>query len=340
MAQRSRSTRASKAFVPPYPPSWFDRLTEAIERLPGPYWVPYAIAGAVYLAAVGLSPAPPDPAPFREALFSASLPFYGFWLIHYLNRRASLSLDAFSPAFAGGQAELRDVHWRLTKLPALPALFVSFLALLLGFVSSLDWITTTPAEILGKLAYLATTVFGGLYAYHAIRQLRLVTELYAHRARIDLHTVAPLYSFSTLSAHTAIGMLFLLSAAVLITPSGLTGPFLVGAFAFGTLAVLIFLLPLAGLHRRLVEVKEAELLGNGRRWQACMAELYRGIDRGNPRTSDRINNSLAALERGRAAIERVPTWPWRPETLRGVVGALALPIMIWLIQFALQRVLG
>jgi hypothetical protein len=71
-----------------------------------------------------------------------------------------------------------------------------------------------------------------------------------------------------------------------------------------------------------------------------LAELYRGIDRGSPRTSDRINSSLAALERGRAAIERVPTWPWRPETLRGLIAAILLPVAIWLIQFALQRVLG
>jgi hypothetical protein len=336
----SRSTRVPKEFVPPYSPSWFDRITEAIDRLPVPYWTPYAVGLILYLGGVAISLARFGGPPVLEALYSSSLPFYGFWLIHYLNRRASLSLDAFRPAFVGSQAELRLVRWRLTRLPALPALLVSLLAFLLGSAPTLDWSWASPAEALANLAYYATTLFAGLYAYHTIRQLRLVTELYDQRARIDLYNVAPLYSFSTLTAQTAIGMLLILSGAVLFTPEGLTGWFVVGAVLFGALAVLTFLLPLAGLHQRLAEVKEAELLENGRRWKASVAELYRGIDRGNPRISNRINNSLAALERGRSAIERVPTWPWRPETLRGLIAALLLPVVIWLIQFALQRVLG
>src|SRR3990172_11633621 len=102
-------------------------------------------------------------------------------------------------------------------------------------------------------------VFAGLYAYHSVRQLRLVTSLYAGWSRVDIHNVAPLHSFSTLSSHTAIGMLLILSGAVLITPNQLTGGFLVGAILFGALAVLTFLLPLAGLHRRLAAEKDLAL---------------------------------------------------------------------------------
>jgi hypothetical protein len=71
-----------------------------------------------------------------------------------------------------------------------------------------------------------------------------------------------------------------------------------------------------------------------------MAELYRLIDRGDLGAADRLNGTLAALERGRTAIERIPTWPWRPETLRGMVGALVLPIMIFTVQRVLGRLLG
>jgi hypothetical protein len=183
-------------------------------------------------------------------------------------------------------------------------------------------------------------VFAGLYAYHAIRQLRLVTWLYAERADVLLYNVARLYSFSTLSAHTAIGMLLILSGAVLITPSQLTGGFMVGAFLFGALAVLTFLLPLTGLHARLAAVKEQELLENSRRWQVSTAELYQRVDRRDWDGADRLNAILTALERGRTAIERIPTWPWRPEKLRGLVAALLLPLTIWLIQYGLARLLG
>jgi hypothetical protein len=327
-------------FIPPYRPSWVDRMAAAVERLPGPYWAPYLGAflaslglEMVVVGRVGESVSP-------EQVFTISLPFYGFWLIHYLNRRAASSLQIFRAAFTGSESELGDARWRLTTLPAMPALVISLSGLLLGIASSLGWNPGSPDQVLSNLAYYATTVFAGLYAYHAVRQLRLVTSLYARRARVDIHNVAPLHSFSVLSAHTAIGMLIILSGAVLITPEGLVEGFLLAAVLFGALAVLTFLLPLAGLHRRLADGKDLALAENSRRWQSSTTELYRRVDRRDWAGADRLNATLTALERGRTAIERVPTWPWRPETLRGLVAALLLPISIWLIQYGLQRMLA
>ena len=327
------------AFIPPYPPSWFDRLTAAVDRLPGPYWAPYLVAFLAYLGLVMLVAWRAEtPFPLERA-FPVSLPFYGFWLIHYLNRRSASSLEAFRPAFAGTEADLRDVRWRLTTLPALPTLVVSLAALLLGVASSLNWNRASPDQDLTTLAYFATMAFAGLYAYHSVRQLRLVTSLYARWSRVDIHDVAPLHSFSTLTAHTAIGMLLILSGAVLFTADKLTGEFAAGAVLFGALAVLTFLLPLAGLHRRLAEEKDLALAENSRRWQSSTTELYRRVDRRDWAGADRLNATLTALERGRTAIERIPTWPWRPETLRGLVAALLLPVAIWLIQYSLGRLL-
>ena len=327
------------SFVRPYAPSWLDRLTAAIDRLPGPYWAPYLVAFPVYLGLVMLV-AWRAGAPFPlESAFPISLPFYGFWLIDYLNRRAASALDSFRPAFTGNEANLQDVRWRLTTLPALPALVISLAALLLAIASSLNWNQPSPDQILGTLSYYATMVFAGLYAYHSIRQLRLVTFLYAGWSRVEFHDVAPLHSFSMLSAHTAIGMPLILSGAVLFTADQLTGWFSVGTVLFGALAVLTFLLPLAGLHRRLAGEKDLALAENSRRWQSSTAELYRRVDRRDWAGADRLNAPLTALERGRAAIERIPTWPWRPETLRGLAAALVLPVAIWLVQYALEQIL-
>jgi hypothetical protein len=63
------------------------------------------------------------------------------------------------------------------------------------------------------------------------------------------------------------------------------------------------------------------------------------VDRRDWAGADRLHAALTALERGRTAIERVPTWPWRPETLRGLVAAVLLPAVIWLIQFGLGKLL-
>ena len=308
-----------------------------MEQLPGPYWAPYLVAFLVFLALLTADLWRLGRPLSLEIVYANSLPFYGFWLIHYLNRRAATSLRIFRPVFTGSEAEFQQIHWRLTTLPARPAAFVALVSLVLAMASSLGWSWGHLYEVLGNLAYYATVAFAGLYAYHAIRQLRQVTSLYAGQARVDLHNVAPLYSFSTLSAQTAIGMLLVLSGAALITPAGLVGPWLAGSLIFGSLALMTFLLPLTGLHRHLVEVKDAELTEISRRWQACTAELFARVDRGDWDSDDRLNETLNALERSRTAVERIPTWPWRPETLRGVVVTLVLPVVIWLCQYGLQR---
>lgn len=342
---RSRSDRrTAKAlpppFIPPYPPSWLDHLTRRIDQLPGPYWSPYL---AAYLALLGLAwlllglEGRPLSA---ETVFAHAVPYYGFWLLHYLDRRAAVSLEEYRPAFTGREDEVRQIRWRLTTLPSRPALIVTVVALGISLAVSLSWGFGSPFSVLDRLQFYAADVFAGLYAYHSIRQLRLVNRLYASSTRVDLHDVTPLRSFSTLSAHTAVGGLLILSAGVLITPDGFVGPFLPAGIAFAVLAVLAFVLPLMGLHRRLVRAKDQELADLARRWQTCMAEVYRRLDRGDLNAAEQVQSTLNALEKARAVVERIPTWPWRAESLRSLVAALVLPVVISMIQYGLRRFFG
>jgi hypothetical protein len=315
-------------------------MTAQIERLPGPYWAPYLIGLLVVLGAGAALASLTGGALSVRAVYNLTLPLYGFWLLHYLDRKAAGALQEYRPAFVGGEAEIHDIRWRLTTLPAVPALGLTLMALLVGLAVSTPWGWSPASQVLDRIAFIVTVVFAVLYAYHSLRQLRLVTRLYADRTRVDLHAAGPVYAFSTLSAHTAMGMLFLLSGAVVITPDGLVGGWLTGAIAFAALAVLAFLLPLMGLHRRLAEAKDAELVEIGRRWQVCMAEVYRCLDAGEMEAVHAANTALSALERGRVAIERIPTWPWRAETLRSLVAALILPVILSVLQYALRRTFG
>jgi hypothetical protein len=42
----------------------------------------------------------------------------------------------------------------------------------------------------------------------------------------------------------------------------------------------------------------------------------------------------------REIVGRLSTWPWQPETLRGMLATVGLPVAIWLIQLLLSRWLG
>jgi hypothetical protein len=70
-----------------------------------------------------------------------------------------------------------------------------------------------------------------------------------------------------------------------------------------------------------------------------VAELHQRVDKKAMTKMDDLNKTLASLELERAALQRIPTWPWETGTLRGVAATLVLPLVIWLIQFALQRLL-
>lgn len=347
-ASRPRPRRAASrptagvepVFVAPYSPSWVDRLAAGIEQLPGPYWLPYLAGFAAVLALAAAFLEGSDGRLSLQVAYTQVLPFYGFWLLHYLDRKAASALEVYRPAFLGEERELADIRWRLTTLPAAPALALSLAGLVIGGVVSASWNAFNAFQVLDRLTFIATLVFACLYAYHSIRQLRLVRQLYATRTRVDLHHVAPLYAFSSLSAQTAIGMLLLLSGAALITPEGLVGGWLTGAVVFAALAVSAFLLPLMGLHRRLAQARDDELSRITRRWQVCQEQVYRLVDAGDLEAMGAVNTALTALERARSAIERIPTWPWRAETLRSLLAALVLPILISLLQYALKRAFG
>ena len=75
------------------------------------------------------------------------------------------------------------------------------------------------------------------------------------------------------------------------------------------------------------------------RLEAAFVELHQRMDNGNLEVDDLIN-VISLLETERDTLKGVSTWPWQPETLRFLVTALVLPLLLWIIQFVLQRILG
>lgn len=52
---------------------------------------------------------------------------------------------------------------------------------------------------------------------------------------------------------------------------------------------------------------------------------------------DALSKAQTALVQERDLIARLSTWPWDPTTLRAVVSAIALPIVLFLITRVLDR---
>ena len=346
-----RATRRGE-FVPPYPPSWIDRLIAWIERLPGPAWAFYLLAGLALVVGFSIIQAREGAytsSGYRPAhAFVALQPVLALALIHYLDRAASRSFERFRPALRTEPIDDREVRWRLIHLPARATVLASLVGLLLVPLMSalpdpipLFGLAPTQLSIVSFVAIMVLIwiVYSPLL-YHTIHQLGWVATIHARYTAADPYDIEPLYAFSGLTVRTALGLMVINYGWQFVFPTPLSNIVSVVLTAlFALLAAVVFAWPLWGVHRLLLEEKARLLTDCARRMKATFAEFRRRIDSGQIKGMDDLHKTMASLELEHSALTRIPTWPWQPGTIRGLAAALFLPILLWLIQFGLERML-
>ena len=341
----------------PYPPSWVDRLIDWIERRPGPAWLFYAGPAVVLIGletavkfADGTYPARFHPWPLVLALTGV----YYLALIHWLDRMATRILAAFRPIMTGDDATYTRLAYELTTLPARPTLGFSavwaawgLLLLLVGGSMTLLQSFAVYTSPLASVVEMALWVFvwwvGGALIYHTVHQLRLVSRILTTHTRIDLFALQPLYAFSRLTAVTALGYILIPYVWFSAAPDMLTG-------TVAPLAVIMVLVnvalvastfgwPLWGVHRLLVAEKRSWQAALRARMRATILDLQQCIDSGDRAASTQFKAILDGLVTAEAALDKIPTWPWNPGTIRGLAGAVFLPLALWLITRVLERLI-
>ncbi len=105
-----------------------------------------------------------------------------------------------------------------------------------------------------------------------------------------------------------------------------------------TAAVASFFLPLRGMHNRLVEEKRRLQAEVGRRISTTLASIQAAVDAVDATAMEAGNKSLSVLVASRDVVNRVPTWPWSAGALTGFASAIALPIVLFLVQRVLAQV--
>ena len=105
-------------------------------------------------------------------------------------------------------------------------------------------------------------------------------------------------------------------------------------------ALATFIWPHYGIHRLQVAEKESLLEQTNKRIETIGQVLHQSVDEGNLDGIGELNTTLSTLKLELSIIEKIPTWPWQPETLRILVTALAFPLGVWLVQVFLGRFLG
>jgi hypothetical protein len=335
---------------PPFPPSWINRLHGAIDRLPGSPWIAYTAATVLLVLLAIWSDQFVDPSSLTQpTAYGAVITLFPLALIHYLDGVARSCLQSFRPALSYSDTEVERLSYELTTMPRGAARWVS----LLGVGFAILGLLVSPEEMLGppgmpnalSIVGFAGVLFGymtfGLLFYHTIRQLRLVSRIHSRAASVNLFQPQPLYAFSTLTLRTAVALVLLSYYIVAVSSGGPMGPATIGLLGINlSLSVVLFTLPLYGLHIRLREEKNRLMSAVSGRIEAVLSSLHRALEEPAAGQVDTLNKGLASLMVERDLIVKSPTWPWTPGTVRAFASSALLPIALWLITRVLESSLG
>ena len=350
-----RSNSKSETKPQPYAPSWVNRFTAWVDQLPGSSWLYYLGIGLVVLSLQAIVLWVEGAFPIGTFLpvqgFLAGVIAFWLALLRYLDERAGAALTTLRPALKANEEEYRQLRYQVTTLPARPTLLAS-LAILISFTvmeqvvpgftpSSLDTLAASPVSsaLLYFISRLLWWIFG-TFIYHTVHQLRVINRIFTRHTRINVFRMRPLYTFSSVTALTAVSLTVIPYAWRAMNPAPLTITTIWIMFPITALALVSFVWPLLGLHRLLVEEKGRLLDEASLRLEAAIVELHQQMDSGRLEGMEDLNNAMANLEIEQNALNAIPTWPWQPETVRLLVTALALPLGLWIAQFVLQRILG
>ncbi len=106
------------------------------------------------------------------------------------------------------------------------------------------------------------------------------------------------------------------------------------------MALAAFILPLRVVNAQLVWEKRRLLAENQRRVEALLAQLHQQIDQNKLNEVDQLNNAISGLRVERDILEKIPTLPWRTQTLTGFLSATILPILLLIIQIIIENVMS
>lgn len=327
------------------PPGRVDSFFAAVERLPGPPELFYAVFG-IGLAAVaqGILWA----SQYRVGVLELEViqaPIVAVALLgltHLLIGVARSAFEDFRPAL-GDSPDIDRYRRELTSIPDRVALMAiaSGVVFVVGgfFVFVKPYIAPRPPivdALTAPLWFLAGAV-AGIFVVHDIRQLRAVSRMSRTAPAIDIFNTTSTNAFSRLTSVSSVTILLLVAAAVLSESEEIPIAYVV---MFGTLvavALATFVLPLRAMHDRLETEKKRLMASSNDRLKAVLGEVDVAVKQRNFSRAEQLEKMLNAVLAERDVLARLHTWPWSDTTFRGFASALLLPIVIFVITRTIEQ---
>ena len=336
-----------------YAASWADRLTAAVAarwRHPFPLYAVAAVLLALILSAGqwlgGQYPVGRFVA--LHVLTGAIGPIW-LWLIGTFNATGARTMDELRPILRTDDAGAATLRRRLTTLPNAAALIATVAFALVGLgrllldpamVARLGYSNSAPSLVV-LLGVLVVTAFSGIaFVLKLVWTAWQVHEISTLYVRVDLARVNLLYGLSGLTGRMAGSAILTVTAFYASETRLINDQYSVmsGLFAIA-ISGIVFVVPLLGVHDELVAAKGAAMEVAATRFYAVTQELHAATERHDLPVMDPLNKSIGALDVELTRIWKIPTWPWQPDTLRWIIGALMFPIVLFIAQAMLSRLL-
>jgi hypothetical protein len=273
-------------------------------------------------------------------------------MIHYLDKMAADAVVKFCPSMCLAEQQGVDLIYNFTHLPARIVRLVTLVGIALAMLiiigveqgvvqADLGYFgTSKAAQLWWRIVLIIDQIFFWNMIYHTIHQLRMVNLVYDKYAKVDLFNLSPLYTFSRLTVYTAVSTIVIAYGWVATFPWLSTDFLVIGSWLIGIAAAMAgFILPLLGIHSRLVEEKQRWQVDAGQSLKVSMTTLHQSIAERKLEEVELLVKAMEGVHRQQAILEQIPTWPWQPGTVRGVTTTVLVPIFLWVVLRVLERLL-
>jgi hypothetical protein len=336
----------------PYPPNFIDRFMGFIQRLPVPYFLTYVflfmLQGAINHIIMWVDGSIPRFTFSSVAMLFPAWQWIPLMIMTFLNNTAITTLENFSRLLDSDEDSLRRLKYEFTTMRPSGVLLTSVFWALFYLVITYSFYDLYAA--LGYQAGYRTAAIieglfcfslGGVLYYHSLRQLWLVNRTVKTVKRYNLYDLDPVYAFSRLTAWTGLSWILMLLLNLWGFPIE-AAPELILTIALIQVGLTIaaFVLPLRFVNRYLVLEKRKLLAENHRRVEATLYRMHRNLDQSELADMDQLNKALASLNMEREIVDKISTLPWRTATLTGFLSATVLPVILLVIQIAIEQWLG
>lgn len=325
--------------------SWVDALLAGVDRMPLPPWILYLVLGVLLaLTSIVLRWADgsypfPELAPITTLFAGGGA--YALGVVHYVDRAARRALAEFRPALGALEPRYGELERRLTTMPRWQALLALALGATIPVAGHLGggWGISDRTSLATNLYTVSVqvllNVFVVVFFLRVGRQLRTIVRIHREATGIRLSDPVAHSAFSRLTFRAAV--LIAVPYALIEVAAGLLNEstlvelvLLVLALA---LSVAVFVLPLRGMHARLVALKQEQLAEIERTFDLASAELTLLVSARGARGAGEAAPAadlVTALGVARDRMRHLSAWPWSPEVLRGFISSIAVPVALWL----------